>query len=341
VVVVADFDGPQAAQFGLLVQVFLASWMDHRGASRAWPVHVVCIGEPPPEVVQIARRAGAVVVPKPPLVINPTRTSNKIRGLEVETQTGRVLLLDVDTLVLRDLTALLAFTRDAIGVSSVTLNRLPEPTWRRVFETVGVPYPGPTGCCWAQDPRIAAARGLTGRELALVHVLPPCFNSGVVVAPEPGRLAARWQAHLARISPLFTGPAPLEVWGRAGVGDEHGLATALESLRREGAGVMEIPRAFHARPVLLRVGTHAWGDIAILHHLALLKPYASSVAELGELLYGRFWRPVREFLAPRVGLRGIRSPILRRFPPNDVAWAEGFYRHIHHLHREYLRDAGR
>ncbi|MDR7420339.1 MAG: hypothetical protein QN178_15665 [Armatimonadota bacterium] len=339
-VVVADFDGPQAGKFGLLVQVFLASWMDHRGASRDWPVHVVSIGEPPAAVVSMARRAGAAIVRVPPLILNPKRTSNKIRGLEIAAQTGRIVMLDADTLVLHDLAPLVAFTRDAIGVSSLTANHFPESTWRRMYEVVGVPYPGPTGACWARDPRIAAARGLTEPQRRLTHVSPPYFHSGVIVTPEPGRLAARWQAHLAAVLPLFLGRAPLEDWGRAGLGDEHALATALESLRHEGARVVEIPRTFHARPVLLHAGTHTWQDFAILHYHSLLKPYASSVAELGDLLYGRVWRAVRERLARRVGLRAIRSPVYRRVLARDAAAAEVFYRYLHHLYQAYLRDAG-
>jgi hypothetical protein len=339
VVVVADFDGPQAARFALLAQVFLASWMDHRGASRAWPVHVVCIGEPPPEVVHMARRAGAYVVPKPPLVINPTRTSNKIRGLEVEAHTGRVLLLDTDVLVLRDLAPLLALTGDAIGVSSLTANHFPEATWRRMYEVVGVPYPGPIGALWARDLRIAAARGLTEQQRQLAHISPPYFHSGVIVAPEPARLAARWQAHLCRIIPLFLGLAPPEDWGRNGLNDEHALATALESLRQEGVRVVEIPKPFHARPVLLHAGTHTWGDFAILHYHSLLKPYASSVAELRDLLYGRVLRGLREPLGDRLGLRAIHSPVYHRVVARDVASAGAFYQYLHHLYRTYLRHA--
>lgn len=337
----ADFDGSQARAFALLVQVFLAAWMEHRGASRAWPVHVVAIGDPPSAVTRMARAAGARVVRRPPLIVNPKRTSNKLRGFEIDAESGHIVLLDADTLVLRDLAPLLEVTRDAIGVNSSTANHFPEPTWRRMFEIAGVPYPGPVGTCWCQDPRIASARGLDAERLALVRSSPPYFNSGVVVAPVAAGLAARWHDHLTRISPLFSGASALPYWGQAGLGDEHALATALESLRLEGVGVVEIPKAFHARPVLLRAGTHAWKDFAILHYPALLKPYVSSVEELGDLLYGRVWRVLREHLAQGVGLRAIRSPVYRRVLARDVDLAEEFYRYIHRLYRIHLRDAGR
>jgi hypothetical protein len=339
--VVADFEGRRAGKFALLVQVFLAAWMEHTGASRTWPVHVAAIGDLPRPVTRMARAAGAQVVRCAPLVINTKRTSNKLRGLEVDHQTEHIVLLDADTLVLRDLTPLLAITREAIGVSSSTANHFPEPTWRRVFDAVGVSYPGATGTCWCQDPRIASARGLDAERRALVSVSPPYFNSGVVVAPVAAGLAPRWRDHLARIAPLFSGSSPLPYWGQAGLGDEHALATALESLRREGVGVVEIPKTFHARPVLLRAGVHTWRELAILHYPALLKPYVSSVEELGTLLYGRVWRALRERLAAGVGLRAIRSPVYRRVLARDVDMAEEFYRYIHHLYRVHLRHVGR
>jgi hypothetical protein len=336
-VVVADFSGDAAVRFELVTLLFLAAWMNHTGASRAWPLHLVCIGGPPRTVTALAERAGAAVVRRPPLVINPLRTSNKLRGFEVEPRADRLVLLDADILVLKDLAGLLHAAGHGIGLSSQTVNHYPESTWRRIFDVAGVRYPGATGACLCRDPRIAAARGLDDRLMALCRQAPPYFSSAVVVAPWSAGLAERWRGHLERVIPLFTGPAPPESVGDAGVGDEHGLATAVESLRREGVPVAELPLIFHGRPVMLRARTHVWAELAVFHYMTLLKPYAGSPAGLGAFLYGRRFRAIREPLARAFGLRAIHSPVYRLVPREDGAAAEDFYRTVHRLYQTRLR----
>lgn len=290
VVVVPDFDGPAARAFELYTLLFLAAWIEHSGASRLWPLRLACIGEPPSTVRRLADLAGADVTVHAPLVFNASRTSNKLRGFEVSSSGDRLLLLDVDTLVLRDLSPLVSLAGDGIGVGPATVNHFPEDTWRRIYEVAGVPYPGPTGTCWCQDGQIARFRNLSEAQLSMCRQMPPYFNSGVVLAPRRLGLDALWAQHLRRIGPLFAGATPPAHWGGGGEGDEHALATAVEAVRQRGASVALIPWEYHSRPILLRSGVQVWEQVALFHYHNAVKPYARSLGDLQHLLLGGRWR---------------------------------------------------
>jgi len=283
VVTVLDFQGPAAPRFEMHALLFLAAWRRHEGASRRWPLHLVCIGPPPASVVRLAEATGARIAAMPPLVINATRTSNKLRAFEVPAATGRRLVLDADTLVLKDLTPMAEHVGDGLGLGAATYNHFPETVWREMYAAAGVPYPGPVGTCWCQDPVVAAARGLGARELARSRAMPPYFNSGVVAAPASCPLAGRWRAHLERLASLVGPRAGHDDAARAYRSDEHALAIAAEAERLAGTPVRLLPAAFHARPVLLRAGVLRWEEVAIFHYHRALKPFAASTAELARL----------------------------------------------------------
>ncbi|MDR7521412.1 MAG: hypothetical protein QN168_03000 [Armatimonadota bacterium] len=315
VVTVPDFDGPAAGRFELFALLFLAAWVEHKGASRTWPLHLACIGEPPPSVRRLAEQAGAMVTVRAPLLLTPGRTSNKLRGFEVAAGTGRILLVDTDVLILRDLSPLADLVGGGLGVGPATVNHFPEQTWRRIYQTVGVPYPGPTGTCWCQDERLADFRGLTATQRALCRQVPPHFNSGVVMAPRALDFGTVWAHHLRQITPLFDGASPLPNWGGGGEGDEHALATAVEAYRQRGTPVVLIPPPYHARPLLLRSGLLTWTDVAVFHYHNALRPYASSVRDMTRL--AALVLPER-----RQGL-----------------W--GFYDYLDHLYRTHIEPVSR
>ena len=101
VVIVPDFSGRAAMLFEARALFFLASWLHVYGGRsmrrRAPRLHVCCIGDPPQSVATLAARAGASVECHRP--IREAGLINKLRGLDVQHRGGRLLLLDVDTLV--------------------------------------------------------------------------------------------------------------------------------------------------------------------------------------------------------------------------------------------------
>ena len=69
VVVVPDFAGSGRRIFEACTLLFLGSWLEHRGASRDWPLHMVCIGDPPAGVAALAERCGAQLSIRPELTL--------------------------------------------------------------------------------------------------------------------------------------------------------------------------------------------------------------------------------------------------------------------------------
>ena len=88
VVTVADFSGKSAHVFEARSLLFLASWLGNAGQARDYPLHLVCIGEPPDNVCKLARKAGARLTVHEPLAIGQVKTANKLRGLEVKGEPG-------------------------------------------------------------------------------------------------------------------------------------------------------------------------------------------------------------------------------------------------------------
>lgn len=331
VVVVADFETASSPRFELHSFLFLAAWMTHQGASRAWPLHFACIGEPPRSVRLLADRAGASITVHPPLVFNALRTSNKLRAFDVRPLTPRLLLLDADVLVLDDLAPLVSTVGDGIGVGEATVNHLSEHTWQQIYRAVGIPYPGPTGTCWCADPALASLRGLPEEQVARCRRMPPFFNSGVVVVPWALDLGTRWRSHLERTTAHFD--ASPDLWADPGrlPDDEHALATAVEQMRRDGVPVVTIPWRYHARPLLFRAGAVRRQDVALFHYHNALKPYARSVPDVERFLFGDRMRGLRRRAARRLGLWAVRSPVYRLVPPRDLEALGWFYELLHRL----------
>lgn len=332
VIVVPDFSGSAAERFEVRTLLFLGSWLCHAGASRAWPLHLACIGAPPASVRRLAERAGASVTTHDPMPEPMPRTANKLRGLEVHPRTDRFLLLDADVLVLADLTPLAHAAGDAVATGPATFNHVPVPLWRRIYDAVGVPYPGPAGTCWHARWDLSAHERLTPAEQEQCRQAPPYHNGGVVMAPWSSGLAGLWRRHLMRLLEAFAADplASDAKWRRHG--DQHALATAIEAVRREGMAVAALPLAFQARPPLLLAGVVRWRDVALFHYVKVLRPYGESVLGVRALLYGRVAQSLRRRRASARGLGAAVSPTLWRVPRR---WRRGFGPFFDEVHRVF------
>ncbi|MDR7420340.1 MAG: hypothetical protein QN178_15670 [Armatimonadota bacterium] len=310
VVTVPDFTGPAAARFELRTLLFLGAWLQHHGQSRAWPVHLACVGSPPTAVQRMAARARARVTVHAPVDDRWPRACNKLRGFEIAPDTGSILLLDTDTLVLQDLHALADWLGHRIGLGPATFDPIPEAMWRRIFEIAALPYPDAPRAAWY-------------------------YNSGVVIAPWASGLGARWVTHLARLLAV-TGDAFWRASPRAvRFADQYALATAVAETAAAGTPVATMPPRYHARPPLLDEGVVRWDDTALLHYPRLLEPYGETVTALCAWLYGTRLAPWRQRLARALGLRAVRAPILRGHPPARAMWWRAFVHRIHEIVQEF------
>jgi len=263
VVIVPDFDGPRAYDFELRTLFFLASWLDHAGSSKDFPLHVACIGPPPPSVVWMAERCGARISVHPPLLLLEKRYSNKIRGLEVDGTTPHLLLLDVDTLVFSDLAGLDRLGR-CIAAAPAFQPQVPERDWDTIYDRLAIPPP---------DRRMDSIRGeldlppilrpLYPRQHAERNGMVPYYNSGVLYLPWDSGIRPYWERRILDAASLFQ-PGD-EAWYAVGQGDQVGLALALAAVTGNGLPLRRLPESFHSQWMYLYRGTLPIDETKIYH----------------------------------------------------------------------------
>lgn len=263
VVIVPDFDGPRAYDFELRTLFFLASWIENAGTSRGYPLHVACIGEPPPSVVWMAERCGARISRHAPLLLLEKRYSNKIRGLEVEGRTPELLLLDVDTLVFSDLRGLDGLGR-CIAAAPAFQPQVPDRDWETIFGKLGIPRP---------TERIDSIRGeldlppilrpLYSRQHAERNRMFPYYNSGVLFLPWDSGIQPHWEKRILQAASLFR-PGD-EAWFAVGQGDQVGLALALDDVAGDGLPLRRLPPSYHSQWMYLYRGTLPLAETRIFH----------------------------------------------------------------------------
>lgn len=262
VVVVPDFSGDKCATFEARTLFFLASWIENAGRARHFPLHLACIGEPPFSVRWLAERAHASITVHEPLKIEQRGSANKLRGLEIVGVTDRVLLLDVDVLVLGDISDLTAITY-GIAASPARRPRIPERYWKKIYPALGMELP---------SERIASIRGELAcpvvKRLAYPEepyefgMMLPYYNTGVVLAPWGCNLRRLWEEHIRGISTLFHGSD--RIW-RAADASDAGFATSVEFLKRRGLPFARLGDAFHGSRLHLYRRALRASEIKLFH----------------------------------------------------------------------------
>ncbi len=270
VVTVPDFAGDARQIFEGRTLLFLASWMENAGAARDLPLHIACIGEPPESVRRMADRAGALLSVHEPVVLANAHTANKLRGLEVERRTHRLLIVDTDIVFLGDISALRNLP-DCVSAAAGGGARVPIKLWRRLYAELGLDFPD------ERTPLLRAALGMPpvpdGHE-RFEHqntesaASPPYFNSGVVFAAWKHSLRSLWAdclEHGARVV------APSEL-GSDGVlrSDQSAFALAVATLRSRGVEFRPLPDAMHTRWRHLYRGRPKPAEIRILHTTGMM-----------------------------------------------------------------------
>jgi len=252
VVVVADFGNEVTRRFEIMTLFFLASWLEYGGESRDFPLHLVCIGEAPHPVKVLAERCGATIHHYSPLLYGGF--ANKLRGLQIKGECDHVLLLDVDMLVLSDLSGLLL----ALGencISAAAANGpciVPPKHWKSAHELLGVEFPD-----WQLPPLNLTTDTFQCEKYRDSDYFPPFFNGGIVFAPWRSQLGDRWQDHLSRLSEVLQ--------RKAKVSNQPPLATAITSLMAQGYDFKVLPDAYHGRWQHIAAGTLRTDELRLLH----------------------------------------------------------------------------
>lgn len=263
VVVVPDFLGPLALRFEVQTAFFLASWMENAGRARTFPLHVACIGEPPPRVERMAELSGASLTVHAPKGIEARGVANKLRAFEVSGKTERVLILDTDVLILSDFSPLSDLGR-CIAAAPDNRPMVPEGYWMRIYEALGMELP---------PQRIASVRGELGftrlrrkdyqDEESDLSSMWPYYNTGVVFLPWDSGFGRIWEEHIRKIKGLFSEED--EAWRSVGRSNQAGFATAVQSLRASGVAFRRLEHPYNSNYLHLYRGSLADEEMKLFH----------------------------------------------------------------------------
>ena len=269
VVTVPDFSGAAAELFEARSLLFLGSWLENAGAARAWPLHLACIGEPPPSVRALAERCGARISLHEPIAGGRVPTYNKLVGFDVEPRTARLLLVDTDAIFLGDPSALEQLP-DRLSLVPAGSHRIPLELWERGCAALGRPVP---------EKRILPERGELAERLpeAAVHgpkhrePMVPYYNSGVLLVPwrDARDFRKRWEACMLRLVELF--PPEAKANRKISREDQYGLALTIDELEREGLEIQRLPPALHASWLPVLAGVLRADQVAIYHAVHFMR----------------------------------------------------------------------
>ena len=292
VVVAPDFHGSHSHIQEAQSLLFLASWMEHQTASRRTALHLACIGEPPRSVQRLAERADARISVHCPIGIHPRHhVGNKLRGLEVASDADSLLLLDVDTLLLSDISRLADWS-DSLAAAPDDCPKVSRSEWGRICRGLDLPLPDERATCLAGDLGLPGSpHKLLGYKVPLDHCedSPPYFNSGVLLVPRGCDLRALWEHSIAQIRSLFPVRDGELKWIHRS--DQAGLAVSIQTLRERGWDFRRLPTGINARWRNLYAGTPSLDDIKILHLTTFLHNLAPAPLTADGLLEG-----VRQYL---------------------------------------------
>jgi len=283
VVVVPDFTGKNASGFEMRTLFFLASWIENAGQARDFPLHLVCIGEPPPSVRWLAAESDASITVHQPMNIDLLGFSNKLRGFEIQNKTDQILLLDADIFVLSDISDL-SDLGHCIAAAPAGKPRVPKQYWRRIYDALGMEMPteriasirGELGC------PLFAQRIYDGQESELSAML-PYYNGGVLFAPWDCGLREVWGEHICRIVALFKGKDEAFF---AVENDMAGLATTIEHFKRQGIPFVQLPACFNARYLHLYKSALSLSEIKLYHAIGFGRSLPLNSVSFNRSIYG-------------------------------------------------------
>jgi hypothetical protein len=265
VITVPDFSEGASAVFEARTLVFLATWLEHAGTSGGFPLHLACIGDPPPSVRRLAETCRADITVHQPLALRRDHhVGNKLRGLEIEPRTDRYLLLDVDVAILSDL-APLSRLGTCVAACPDDAPNLTLADWRLIYDAIGMPRPRLIRPLVRELDLPRFPRKMMGYEAGdgQLDAMVPYFNGGVVFAPWSCGLRDLWERNIVRVADLFDEELGFRKWIHNS--DQAALAVSLAMLEADGWSVQRLPDAYNARWQHLYAGHPPLAEIAVLH----------------------------------------------------------------------------
>ncbi len=248
VIVVPDFAGAKAFVFEMRTLFFLASWLEFAGKARQYPLHIVCIGEPPASVRWLGKKCKASITVHEPLKAEGRGYANKLRGFEVEPQCEHLLLLDADVLITGDISGI-SRLGDCIAAVPDSNPRVSEVFWNRIYPALGIKEPVERIQSTRKILNLTKLRKLdyVGQEEEQKAML-PYYNTGIIWAPWRSELSRCWQTNVREIALLFKDDAESDQGDLGAVCgcDQAGFGVTTVQLQRRGEIFCYLPNEFHS-----------------------------------------------------------------------------------------------
>lgn len=333
VVTVPDFSGQAAPRFEMLTLLFLAAWLDNGAHTHQHPLHLACIGTPPPRVRALATRAKATITCFAPLGEGLSATANKLRGLEIPTVHPQRLLLDIDVFVLGDLSAL-ATLGACLAAAPAGHPRLPLHDWQAVYAALAQPLPAARMACVQYEVGLPGHDLLYAGQGAEFGAMLPYYNSGVLWVPTPSDLQVIWRAVLQRTATLF--PSHSVAWQATARSDQVGLALAIQQMQASGTPFRRLPDTFHGRWLHLYGRTVPLRQMRLFHAVDLGRTGSQTPPSMLALIEAYQQRLRRAILGLSQRLPWPQRLFIHRRLPGwlyDI-WRIG--RYLRHLEATYL-----
>lgn len=299
VVLVPDFAGRQAHIQEGQALFFLAAWRACYGGTSRLPLHLACIGTPPASVSWLAERVGARLSTHAPIGIrSDCHVGNKLRGLEIAAETERILLVDVDTLVLGDMQQI-APAAGCLAAAPEDWPTLTEADWQIIYHGLGLPLPDARMASLGaeldlpQRPRQLQRCKVRGVDPAAMW---PYHNGGVVLVPAACPLRTLWEDNIRRIAGLFPMAQGERKWIHRS--DQAALAVSLQMLRRQGWPFQRLPDALNTRWRHLYAGPLPLDQAGLLH----LTTFLHSLPR-GPVTAAGLWQAVRAYVDQKLRRR--------------------------------------
>ena len=339
VVAVPDFLGPRRHTFEAQSLFFLASWIECSERTPGFPLHLACIGKPPPSVEKLAERAGAQVTVHAPLSTRENRFLNKGRALDVNAAAERFVLVDLDTLLLGDPWALARIAPAAISAAPELFPALPTELWLHLYRGLGVEPPTERIASRIAELDLPLKCERFDGEETLLESMLPLYNGGGVVSPWRLGLIRRWRETYDRIQAIEHPNHPR--WKLVCLSDQPALAVTIDLFRREGFGFERLPpgvnalwQDVHAEAVELDQ-VHLFHATAIFRHMPPGPVTREGLLRELARYRGRLWRRSRRaWTRERRLARAFQNTGRLLRAPAKVRWLDA---RLHHLYEQHVR----
>jgi hypothetical protein len=278
VIVVPDFTGKSHRLFEIRTLFFLASWLETDSYKSHCPLHVACIGEPPKSVCWLAEKCSAAITVHEPLLTGGFY--NKLRGLEIKGTTAHGLLLDVDIILLANISSLASLlASNCISAAVENDAHLCNSQWIDIYANFGINPP---------QERISTLNAMLkgyipserGCDESATSAF-PYYNAGVISFPWKCGLELRnlWEDSIEKIKLILNEESQkgIEYVKRAFSSNQPALAITIELLKQQGYQFGYLPNETHTRWQHIYLGLVNFEQIKLIHTIGSFRRIDSKI----------------------------------------------------------------